>query len=93
MKYYKVVFENGYPEDEEIGLYIYEDDITEEEIDNELIEDLSVYAEDHVMNVAGYDFYSGWESEEDEADYYDNCSYYKEEITQAEYELLKEEGY
>ena len=58
-----------------------------------MAEGLYDYAESHVLGVEGFDLDEGFESDEAESDYYDNCEYYVGTATDAEfYAALEEEG-
>lgn len=59
-----------------------------------LEEGLYDWAENQCLGVQGYNFDTGFESEEDEEYYYENCTYSAEEVTDEEfYAKLEEEGY
>lgn len=87
MKIVKIVFENGYVANyDNEHIYIMEDDYTDSQLGLIIADDFASFCEDNMLGVQGYDFYNGWESEEDEQDYYDNCTWYPEEITLKELE-------
>ena len=85
MRYIKYIYENGYCGCDEEDIITFEDGTTDAEINNYLSEGLNDYASEYEHAAAGYDWDEGWESEEDEEAYYENCSYNWTEVTEAEY--------
>ena len=87
MKIVKVTFENGYVANyDNEYVYIMDDNYTDSQLSLMVADDFAYFCENNVLGVQGYDFYEGWESEEDEQSYYDNCSWFPEEITLEELE-------
>lgn len=64
--------------------FIYDDNTSFRSIETDVKDYANEFFEDHVYLAQGYDFWEGWESEEDEADYYDNCYWSFERITREE---------
>ncbi len=94
MRYIKYHFENGYCGCDEDDVIAFNDDITNDQIDSYLYDDLQEYASGFENVAEGYDYEEGWESAEDEEFYYENCDYSWEEITKEEYkEWLGEDEY
>lgn len=52
------------------------------------VEDLDTYADSYSYGAIGWDE-EGFESEEEEEAYYENCTFYIEEITEEEYQEEK----
>lgn len=50
-----------------------------------MYEDLLIYADGYAHVAEGFSYEDGWESEEDEDSYYENCFYGWVEITKEEY--------
>lgn len=89
MKYYKIVFDNGYVGCQQEMIYSSENDIGKTELRIAFIQ----YMENYEYVAQGCDTMDGWESKEDEDFYYDNGCYEIEEINETEYNELLEQGY
>lgn len=71
MKYVKVSFQNGYTGCDEVDIWEYDDDVTEEEITQDCEEYLYEYAEGYAHCAFGWDY----DYTEDEYDIYlENCT-------------------
>lgn len=83
MKYIYASFDNGYYTGNENHYYVFNDDISEEEIYKTIKDDANIYFDDY--NYLDIDYNNGWDSDTDEDRYYDNCTWVYEYITEEEY--------
>lgn len=80
--YFKIEYSNGYCTcDEEI--FIKAD--SEEQAEEFAEEGLAEYGEQHTNGVQGYDFFNGWDSEEEAANYEEGLSFCVTEIDREEF--------
>ena len=83
MKYVYASFDNGYYTGNENHYYVFNDDISEEEIYETIEYDANIYFDDY--NYLDIDYNNGWDSDADEDHYYNNCTWEYEYITMEEY--------
>lgn len=83
MIYVHAEFDNGYRTGCEDNYYEFTDEVTAEEIEQTIREDANEYFANWEYLATGWD--SGFDSDEDEQEYYDGCSYSWEYITEEEY--------
>ncbi len=83
MRYFKFTYDNGVHTGAEDEYVEFDDNVTEEALNDYGVEALSVYAESYDYLVLGWD---NDEVDEDERDaYYENCDFNYEEVTKEEY--------
>jgi len=75
---------NGYCGCDSKEYYVFPEGTSDIEIDEYIAEGMYDYAEQYEYTVRGWD--SDWESEEDEEEYYNNCSFDWHEATEKEKE-------
>lgn len=80
MLYVKITYSNGYCGCDETEIKAFE---TMKEAEKWADEYLPDYAESYTHVATGWE--GEWENEEDEEEYYENCSYFIEEISEEEY--------
>ena len=86
MRYIKYCYENGYCGCEDEGVTAYEDNWTDDMIEQDLQSHLYDYGTSFEYCAEGCSFDDGWENEEDKEYYYENLMVEWEEITKEEYE-------
>lgn len=83
MRYFKFSYDNGVHTGAEDEYVEFDDNVTEEALNDYGAEALCAYAEDYDYLVLGWD---KDEQDEDERDaYYENCDFSYEEVTKEEY--------
>lgn len=89
MRYFKFTYNNGVHTGAEDEYVEFDDNVTEQELNDYGQESLNNYAEDYSYLVLGWDNEYADEEEEDDEDaesyYYENCYYSFKEITKEEY--------
>lgn len=80
---------NNYCECDSEEYYIFPEGTPDSEIDEYIEEGMYDYAESYEYVARGWG--EDWESEEDEEEYYNNCSFYWREATEEEKENCNEE--
>lgn len=68
--------------------FLYDSDVKTSTVDRDISEVANEFFEDHEYLADGYSYTDGWDCEEDEQSYYDNCYYDWQEITKDE--MIKE---
>lgn len=64
--------------------FLYDDDATSQVICHDVELYANQFFEDHIYLANGYDFEEGWVSDEEEADYYDQCYWEYNEVSKDE---------
>lgn len=83
MRYFKFTYDNGFHTGAEDEYVEFDDNVTEEALNDYGVEALSAYAESYDYLALGWD---NDEVDEDERDaYYENCDFNYEEVTKEEY--------
>ncbi len=80
MKFIKYYFDNNYADGQEEGIAIFDDDFSDESIDEIVSASAYDWADDQTNGVEGWSFDEGWASEEAEEEYFENCDNFWEEI-------------
>lgn len=82
MQYVRLVFDNGYCGCREESYLAFDDECTERDINMYAQENLQDYAESYSYVASGWE---GFEDEEDEGYYYENCYYDWDFISEEEW--------
>lgn len=81
MKYVLAEYDTGYNSGEEI--FAFTDNVTDEEIENEVKCAAEEFFDDYSFGYTGWD--NDFANDDDEAEYYDGCSYSWDYIDEEEY--------
>ena len=79
MKIVQADFNNG--TEEETCYFLFDNNAKKSFIEEKIRTEANAFFEDLIYTNQGYDIDYGWESSEDEDNYYENCSYETTELT------------
>jgi hypothetical protein len=85
MRYFKFSYDNGVHTGAEDEYVEFDDNVTEEALNDYGVEALSAYAESYEYLASGWNEEDEEEYGYNEDDYYENCDFNYEEVTKEEY--------